>query len=63
MMYYWSDHIKKNKTCLTCGVYGREERCNLKERNQFVDLDVNGRIIKNGSLKIVWGKSGLALCG
>jgi len=56
MMYYWSDHIKKNKTFLTCGVYVREERCNLKERNQFVDLGVNVRIIKNGSLKSSLGK-------
>jgi hypothetical protein len=51
MMGYWSDHIKKNDTYLTCGVYGGEERCNLKERNQLEEIDVNGRIIQKWIIK------------
>ena len=50
-MSYWCDHITKNMTCLTCGVYGGEERCNLKERNQLENLDVNGRIIQKWIIK------------
>jgi len=56
-MGYWCDQIKKNKTCLTYGVYGGEERCNLKGRKQLEDLDINGVIIQRWIIKKQFGKN------
>jgi hypothetical protein len=56
------DKIKNNEMGRTCGIYGKQERCiqgfcggDLRERDHFEDLDVDGRTILKWILKKLHG--------